>query len=339
MGKLTTIKTAGLSREEWLEQRTMLSNSGRTGGSDQGALAGINPYKGPVSMFYQAVGLAERGFVNNEATFHGTLLEDYVAGLYDYWSDDQDEFFSNYENGVKTRKHQKRNAIIINEDYPWLFANLDGVITSHPEYDGKGILEIKTISSYASDKWVGGIPPYYMFQIQCYMLVLGYEYAELAMLKDGRNFEVFSFEPNESIQNTILEQSKDFYERVQAARKLLDAAPHATYHQKMNLVSKLEPPNDGSMDASAFYSEVQKAKLEEITIEADSDLIETVLAYHVAHKEEKLALESKRRYANEIKKQMVQRDATRIDCGDLGRVLFRKNFSVKLNEDELKKYI
>ena len=25
MGKLTTIKTAGLSREEWLEQRTMLA--------------------------------------------------------------------------------------------------------------------------------------------------------------------------------------------------------------------------------------------------------------------------------------------------------------------------
>lgn len=339
MGKITTIKTAGMSRDEWLAQRTLLADSGRTGGSDQGALAGINPYRGPVSMFYQAIGLAERGFTNNEATFHGTLLEDYIAGLYDYWSDDQEEFFSNYENGIKTRKHKKKNAILINDDYPWLFANLDGIITSHPDFDGSGVLEIKTISSYSSDKWVGGIPPYYMFQIQCYMLVTGYDYAELAMLKDGRNFEVFTFEPNEAIRKTIIDQSQDFYERVQAARKLLDAAPDATYHQQMNLVCKLEPPVDGSMDASAFYSEVQKAKLEEISIEADDALIKTVLAYHTAQQEEKVAIESKRRYANQIKKEMVQRDATRIDCGELGRVLFRKNFSVKLNEDELKKYL
>lgn len=55
---------------------------------------------------------------------------------------------------------------------------------------GRGVLEIKTISGYNADKWEGGIPPYYIAQIQLYMLVLGYDYGQFAFLKDGRHMDV-----------------------------------------------------------------------------------------------------------------------------------------------------
>ena len=81
------------------------------------------------------------------------------------------------------------------------------------------MFEIKTISGYNADKWEGGIPPYYIAQIQLYMLVLGYAYGQFAFLKDGRHMDVFTVEANEDIQATILNEAEIFYNSYEGCQR------------------------------------------------------------------------------------------------------------------------
>ena len=69
----TTISTLGMSREEWLKLR----RSG-IGGSDAGAICGLNPYSSPMSV-YRDKTCEELSDIDNEAMRQGRDLEDYVA--------------------------------------------------------------------------------------------------------------------------------------------------------------------------------------------------------------------------------------------------------------------
>lgn len=57
----TSISTAGITREEWLKMR----KSG-IGGSDAGAIFGLNPYSSPINV-YQDKTTDEISSIDNEA--------------------------------------------------------------------------------------------------------------------------------------------------------------------------------------------------------------------------------------------------------------------------------
>lgn len=170
------------------------------GGSDASTILGLNPWTSKITRWHQSVGTAEIKNIDNEVMFHGRLLEDYVANLWKYWTGDPVEMINNYQKKNRLRNCIRRNFIFINEKYPFLFANIDRQITEHDSRDGLGILEVKTISGFNSDKWDGGIPPYYIIQCQLYMLVLECSYCDIAFLVDGRHMNVFTIEENKEIQ-------------------------------------------------------------------------------------------------------------------------------------------
>ena len=55
---------------------------------------------------------------------------------------------------------------IVGEEYPFMFANLDGVINKDGEFY---IFEAKTASAYKQEVWEEGIPAPYILQVQHYM--------------------------------------------------------------------------------------------------------------------------------------------------------------------------
>lgn len=69
----STIPTAGMAREEWLQLRKT-----GIGGSEAGAVCGLNPYAGPMSVYRDKTSdvVEDR---DNEAMRQGRDLEDYVA--------------------------------------------------------------------------------------------------------------------------------------------------------------------------------------------------------------------------------------------------------------------
>lgn len=143
------IHTAGMSREEWLEMR-------RTGigGSDAGAVCGLNPYSSPMSVYYDKTAKDVKDDYDNEAMRQGRDLEDYVAGRF------------MEATGLKVRRS---NMMYRSKEHPFMLADVDRLIVG----EDAG-LECKTASAYSADKWKNGeIPPYYQIQCYHYMAVTG----------------------------------------------------------------------------------------------------------------------------------------------------------------------
>ena len=337
MSKIQRIPTAKLTYEEWVELRKSLVYKGMVGGSDASTLLGLNPWISKITRWNQSVGTANIKNIDNEIMFHGRLLEDYVADLWQYWTGDPIEMINNYQSKTKLRKSIRRNSIFINPKYPFLFANIDRQITMHDKQHGKGVLEIKTISGYNADKWSGGIPPYYIAQIQLYMLVLGYEYGQFAFLKDGRHMDVFTVEANPNIQETIIEEAERFYHSVQEARNIIDIKGEViNTNEKYRLISHLEPDveDEYKVDLDQFLSEKHKAMVDRVKIDSDDELLSLTRRYIESRDNEKNAKNIKQLVMQQIKQILIHRGAQEVDFGENGKIVWGKTFNVRFKETE-----
>ena len=168
MAMIALASTDGLSREDWLAYRNL-----GIGGSDASVVCGANKYKSPVELWMEKVGQAtpkEAG----EAAYWGTKLESLI----------RDEFA--LRSGLKVILV---NQILRSKEYPFMFANLDGVCRC-PTY-GKCIFEAKTANAFKAGEWEGdSVPHEYILQIQHYLCVTGYNGAYVAALVGGNVFFV-----------------------------------------------------------------------------------------------------------------------------------------------------
>lgn len=184
------VSTLNLSQEEWLKYRKQ-----GIGGSDAGAICGLNPYSSPVSVYLDKTS-EEITEYDNEAMRQGRDLEEYVAARFCE------------ETGKKVRR---RNAIFCNEKYPFMYANIDRYVVGE-----EAGLECKTASAYSADKWKNGEVPMH-YQIQClhYMAVTGAKAWYIAVVILGKEFKFVKIDRDEEmIQNLITIESEFWNERV-----------------------------------------------------------------------------------------------------------------------------
>lgn len=160
------ISTANMSRADWLAERRK-----SIGGSELGAILGLNPFCSPYTVWAIKTGLLDEDD-DNEAMRQGRDFEDYVAQRFDEKS------------GLKVRRE---NAIIRNDDYPYIHANIDRKII--------GInagLECKTANAFAMKKFKGGeFPESYYAQCVTYMAVREFDRYYLAALILGFDFKIY----------------------------------------------------------------------------------------------------------------------------------------------------
>lgn len=161
--KMQKISTLGMSREDWLEERKK-----SLGGSDMGAVLGLNRYRSPYTVWAEKTGrIGEEP--ENEAMRVGRDLEPYVASRFEEAS----------------RKSVRRmNYLLRREDCPHLHANIDRQILG--ESSG---LECKTASALNLKRYEGGdFPESYYAQCVTYLAVTGWERWFLAALVLGKGF-------------------------------------------------------------------------------------------------------------------------------------------------------
>ena len=181
------ISTKDLSHEEWLRYRKQ-----GIGGSDAGAICGLNPYVSPMSIFYEKTS-SEIEDYDNESMRQGRDLEDYVA----------QRFME--ETGLKVRRS---HAMYQSEEYPFMLANVDRLISG----ENMG-LECKTASAYNSDKWIGdSVPAHYELQCHHYMMVTGANAWYLAVVILGKEFKYKKIERDEELIQNLTVIEKDFWE-------------------------------------------------------------------------------------------------------------------------------
>lgn len=321
-GNLIYTSTVGMSPDEWL----LFRNRG-IGASEVGYIMGLSPYKSNVELFYEKIGEKIGYNIENIAMFMGTEMETFIANLWQYWNGDESTLIENFRKGEKVRKMQNVNAYIQNKKYPHIFVSLDRRINKYDER-GNGCLEIKTISGFEADKWEGEIPPSHIVQVQTQMLVTQWKFGELAVLRDGRFFDVYPFEKHGGIQRAIVKETTDFWRRVERARIVLTQRYEANKNFNTRAIKAaeaelmtLEPNADGSAALQNFLKEKYKnAEPQSERMGTDAELI---LAHdHLRLKAEKKILDEKILLKeNSIKQSM--REIETITFGNNGKIYWK----------------
>lgn len=189
---------------DWLRLRTL-----GIGGSDIGAIMGINKYSSPYQVWKQKVLGEKKDLSDKLVVKKGKDLESMIRGTYVI------PHFLELGYTVKNMSHH----MIINKNYPFLRANLDGIAISNKAnatHENNIVIEIKFVSEFADVNWNGedycGVPASYYAQVQEYMLVTGMKKAVVCALFE-RTWTVNYFEiPRDaSFQIQLLTAAETFY--------------------------------------------------------------------------------------------------------------------------------
>lgn len=185
-----TNEIAYKDREEWLSLRRNF-----IGGSDAGAVVGLNPYKSAYTLWAEKTGKVPE-FEGNLITEVGSYLEDFVAKLFEK------------ETGKKVRR---KNRMLINHEYPFACADVDRMVVGE-----NAILECKTTNSFPAMKKFknGEYPESWYCQMTHYLAVGGYEKAYLAVLIGCREFKIFELERDEDEIKVLMTEEAAFWDKV-----------------------------------------------------------------------------------------------------------------------------
>lgn len=179
------------THEEWLEDRTK-----GIGGSDVGAVLGLNKYKSTYTLWAEKTGLLHTEEIDNESMRIGRDLEDYVAK----------RFMEATGHEVVTSDYSFQS-----EEHPFMLANVDRLLTDEPCG-----LECKTASALTRyDFENGDIPPSYYCQCMHYMAVTGLNKWYIAILVMGKGFYWFEIKRDKEEIKALIEAEEDFWNKVQ----------------------------------------------------------------------------------------------------------------------------
>ena len=164
----TYIKEAiPVTHDEWLKQR-----SKGLGGSDAGAVMGLNPYKSAYTLWAEKTGLVSSYVPENEAIRLGNDLEEYVAKRF------------TEQTGKKVRRSK---YCYQSKEFPFMRANVDRLIVGE-----NSALECKTANPFKDGDYSKDIiPPSYYCQCLHYMAVCGFDRMYLAVLVFQRGFYTY----------------------------------------------------------------------------------------------------------------------------------------------------
>lgn len=221
MGKINRIRTASMSHEEWLLER-----KNGIGGSDIGAILGMNPYRSAYAVWAEKLGMIP-DTPDNEAMRQGRDLEDYVSHRFQE---------------VSGFKVHRVNAIIENDAYPHIRCNVDRLISGQ-----RAGLECKTASALGEKRFRdGNFPEHYYAQCVAYMAVTECDRWYLAVLVLGMDFKVYQLtriphdETPEWCESSVYVSDEEF-------SAMRDMAIDFWQHVE----TKTPPPIDGSASTSA----------------------------------------------------------------------------------------
>ena len=207
------VSTLGIEKKEWLRYR-----KGGIGGSDAGAVCGLNPYRTAMEVYYDKTS-DEIEEIDNEAMRQGREFEEYVARRF---------------MEATGKKVRRANALYYDERYPFMYADVDRLVVG----ENAG-LECKTASPYMADQWKDGKIPL-SYQIQCYhyMSVFQADAWYIAVLIYGKEFQFHRIERDEAVISDLIHIEENFW--------------------KDHVEKKILPEPDGSKVADSVIAELFK---------------------------------------------------------------------------------
>lgn len=184
------------------------------GGSDIGAILGLNHYRTPYDVFLDKTAPEIQPDTAGEAAYWGTTLEDVVAKEYQRRTG---------------RKVQRVNHLLRHPEHDFAIANIDRAIIN-PDISGAvrwkdgrlttdSLLECKTANGFAASEWgepgTDSVPDSYLCQCQWYLGVTGCQTAELAVLIGGQDYRIYTIACDPELFADMLEIAGKFWRNCQ----------------------------------------------------------------------------------------------------------------------------
>lgn len=268
--KRNTIPTAKITREEWLQLRRK-----GIGGSDASVIMGKNPYRSILQLWEEKTGKLPVTDEGNEYTYWGNVMEPII----------RKEFMN--RTGLKVRQ---KHAMIFHKDYPYLFADVDGIVTD--ERGEKCIFEAKTASQYKAEQWEDGVPEEYILQVQHYLEVCGMDKAYIAALIGGNKFIFHTIYRDDELIRNLISREKEFWEGC--------------------VLTGTEPVMDDS-DATRDYLNQKYSDPIEGSIQLQEDMKSVLAEYQDVDCKIKELEKQKTGFANQIKAAMGEYETGEVD--------------------------
>lgn len=225
-----------MDKLEWLKERQC-----GIGGSDVGAILGVNKYKTPFEVYLEKTEPIEEVKDQFESAYWGDQLEEIVAKEFEK------------RTGKKVRRDRKHYK---HKDYPFMLANIDRRVVGE-----NAILECKTANQYLTNEWQEDeVPASYLLQVQHYLFVTGAEVGYIAVLIGGQKFIWKEIQRDEELIQMIIEAEKNFWRLVQD--KTPPAIDESSAAEKYLKEKYKEAETDKSVELGFEYKEKIKTYLE-----------------------------------------------------------------------------
>jgi putative phage-type endonuclease len=230
--------TESATEKQWLDFR-------RTGigGSDIGAIAGINKYASALDIYAQKV--SDYSVEETESMHWGKCLEDSIATEYQKRHQDSD-----VRRVKAVLRHQTDSIAIVNLDRIIMRAGMP-----------TGVLEIKTASEYSAKNWIDGqVPDQYMAQVQWQLYVTGLTWGVVAVLIGGRRYMEIDVERNDAIISALVSVAHQFWNM----HVLSGIAPNPSQSSDEKILSDIYEKSNGLIislpdSAQSLISDFQRA--------------------------------------------------------------------------------
>lgn len=279
-----------VTRSAWLESRR-----NGIGGSDAAAILGIDPWKGPYSVYQSKVSpIGEHPQAINDAMYWGNVLEEVVAQEFEERSN-----FVVYGD-THIREVTGNYPLLTHPSHPWMHASIDRwICTTCPNYTehllknhkADSFLECKTAREGKQKEWDEGVPVNYYTQVQHYLAVTGFASCFVACLIGGSTYITHKIERNDAFIDNLIQAERDFWQLV---------------------VDKTPPPPDDSEATVSFLNAMQAEPGTKVELEPHS-------TFGILHqlKEVKDAIavidKRKKRLENELKVRLGEAELGYID--------------------------
>ena len=272
------------------------------GGSDIGAIMGVNKYKSIFEVFF-------------EKTADDILEEANLKSSYKniaesaYWGETLKEVNAK-EFTVRTgKKVRKENKILIDNEYDFMRANIDRKVIGE-----NSILMCKTSSVFSSKDYEGEeVPANFILQCQHNMRVSGASKCYIASLIGGQRFVIKEIERDDELINMIIEKEKDFW-----------------YN---HVLKKIPPSIDGSFSAAKYIDSKYKNSVTGLEITLPEDYMNRIQEYKKIKDSIQNLDEQLKQIENSIKNEMKSAE---IGILEKYRVNWKSIYSNRIDAKSLK---
>lgn len=174
------------------------------GGSDVAALIGISPWKDPLRLYLEKVGEIDPPEEETKAQRRGKILEPAIAALY----------------MVEREVEVGPGCTMALAEGPHFTAQIDATERwAEGPPDVRIPVEIKSASEFTRGQWgrdgTDEAPTYYCTQLHWQMMAMNAPHGRLVALLGADDLRVYTIERDPAIDNYLLMQAREFWERVQ----------------------------------------------------------------------------------------------------------------------------